>query len=103
MSRASKISSRIDKVDSRKWYIHFDNDGRPDFFTGDKFKTKAQAIKVAKTFENHVHVSELIKVKDPWGKDMVDGFDKPAWSSPGIKNQNWHSKSFIKIILDRCQ
>jgi len=60
------------------FYIHYDNSGRPDQFTGYKAASKEKAIELCNSLESKAYVSELIKVKSAWTGKTVDGFAKPC-------------------------
>jgi hypothetical protein len=63
------------------FYIHYDNFGQPNSFTGYKYRSKQKAIDQCNKLGLKSHVSELTKIISPWTGKLVDGFKKPCYNN----------------------
>ena len=61
------------------YYVHYDNNGRPDMFSGFKSRSDKKAIEYCKSLKSKAYVSKCVKGKSPWNGRIVDVFEPPIY------------------------
>ena len=56
------------------YYVHYDNFGRPDSFSGFKSTSKQKAIDYCNSLNQKAYVSQLTKGKSAWNNEIVEMF-----------------------------
>lgn len=57
------------------YYIHYDNNGRPDQFSGHQSRSMEKAIAICKTLNPKAYVSKLIDMPCPFTGKPSKGFE----------------------------
>lgn len=57
------------------YYVHYDNNGRPDMFSGFKSRSSEKAIEYCKSLNSKAYVSKCVKGISPWNNKPTEVFE----------------------------